>query len=124
MFAQARTWFARAAGLTPDPAHALAWCAECFLHEGQLEPALDLAAQARTDARAQAVIAAISLAAETEVPGLVRCADADVRAAFRTLMENLRQTDGAPIVQKIESVTMNMSVFDPAGIALAASALS
>jgi tetratricopeptide (TPR) repeat protein len=124
MFAQARTWFARAAGLSSDPAPALAWCAECFLHEGELEPALDLAAQARTDARAQAVIAAISLAAETEVPGLVRCADADVRAAFRTLIENLRQTDGAPIAEKIASVAANMSIFDPAGIALATSALS
>jgi glycosyltransferase involved in cell wall biosynthesis len=123
MFGQARTWFARAAGLSPDPAAALAWCAECFLHENDLESALDVASRARSDPRAQAVIAAISLAAETEVPGLVRCADADVRAAFRTLLENLRQTDGAPIVRKIESVTTTLSVFDPAGIALAASAL-
>jgi glycosyltransferase involved in cell wall biosynthesis len=124
MFGQARTWFARAAGLAADPASALAWCAECFLHEQDLESALDVASQALPDPRAQAVIAAISLAAETEVPGLVRCADQDVRAAFRVLLGNLRQTDGAPIAEKIESVCASFSVFDPAGIALAASALS
>jgi tetratricopeptide (TPR) repeat protein len=123
MFGQARAWFARAAGLAPDPAPAFAWCAECFLHEQKLEAALDLASQARTEPRAQAVIAAISLAAEIEVPELVRCADSDVRAAFRLLLENLRQTEGAPIARKIESVCGNLTIFDPAGIALAASAL-
>jgi glycosyltransferase involved in cell wall biosynthesis len=123
MFPQARVWFERAA---KDPAHrssALAWRAECFLHECDLEEALAAAAEVRDDPRAQAVIAAISLAADSEVPGLVRCADQDVRAAFRCLLANLRQTDGAPVAAKIEHVCETMSVFDPAGIALAASAL-
>jgi tetratricopeptide (TPR) repeat protein len=123
MFAQARTWFVRAAEGLTDPTPAVAWCAECLLHEGRLEEALDTAAGARADERAQAVVAAISLFAETEVPGLVRCEDPNVRAAFRRLLANLRQTDGAPIVARIEEVCATMSVFDPAGIALAASAL-
>jgi glycosyltransferase involved in cell wall biosynthesis len=124
MFGQARTWFLRAAGGSADPSSALAWCAECFLHECNLEEALDVASKVQTDPRAQAVIAAISLFAETEVPSLVRCADADVRSAFRRLLDNLRRTPGSPIVEKIETVCSNMSVFDPAGIGLASSALA
>jgi tetratricopeptide (TPR) repeat protein len=123
MFAEARKWFVRAADASDEPAAALAWCAECFLHERSLEEAFELASQAASDPRAQAVIAAISLFAETEVPGLVRCGDQDVRSAFRRLIENLRQTPGAPIADKIATVCATMSVFDPAGIGLAASAL-
>ena len=62
--------------------------------------------------------------AETEIPSLVRCDDALVRQAFRRLLANLRQTGGAPIVKKIEDICATMSVFDPAGIALASSALA
>jgi glycosyltransferase involved in cell wall biosynthesis len=123
MFDQARVWFHRAAAGSEDPAPILAWSAECLLHECRLEEALDLASQVSADPRAQAVIAAISLFADSEVPALVRCDDHEVRKAFRRLMENLRQTAGAPIVAKIENVCETMSVFDPAGISLAASAL-
>jgi glycosyltransferase involved in cell wall biosynthesis len=123
MFAEARTWFARGADNGSNATVATAWCAECFLHEGKLEDALDMAAAARTDTRAQAVIAAVSMCAGLEVPGLVRSGDADVRAAFRQLLLNLEQTDGAPVVDLIRRHCEAMDVFDPAGVALATAAL-
>jgi thioredoxin-like negative regulator of GroEL len=123
LFEQARTWFGRATGGLADPAPALAFYAECFLHEADLEGALEIACQAPDEPRAQAVIAAVSLAAEAEVPGFVRCAEADVRSAFRRLLANLRRTPGRAVVEKIEAVCASMAVFDPAGLALATSAL-
>lgn len=123
MFEQARTWFVRASGRIADPKIAFAWCAECFLHERKLEEALEIASSVADVPRAQAVIAAVSLCAGLEVPAIVGCADGAVRNAFKTLVGNLRQTEGAVIVDRIQDACDTLAVFDPPGIALAAAAL-
>ncbi len=124
MFAEARKWLARAAADPNERDAARGWIAESFVHECNLDEALAAAAAAPSDPRAQAVIAAVSVAADVEVPSLVHHCDVRVKDAFRTMVRNLQMTAGAPVAARLDRARTEMKVFDPAGMELVVDAFA